>query len=141
MFTALSDNSLPLIWSYEDKQFYPLGCTSGVYTATYNSTNKSFSVNTTSYDHSSVLLALYVDNPSGLDLDLQLSLQNLEIDEWYEPLGISVGPAAINIGSMYRPALLKYIPFRLNGFTINLQEPDPLLTGEYSVEWSVLLLS
>lgn len=141
MFTALSDNSLPLIWSYEDKQFYPLGCTSGIYNGTYNSTNKSFSVNTTSYDHSSVLLALYVNNPDDLELDLQLSLQNLEIDEWNEPFGTPVGSVSTNVGSMYRPALLKYIPFRLNGFTINLQEPEPLLTGDYSVQWSVLLLS
>lgn len=139
MFTALTDNSLPLLWSYEDKQFYPLGCTSGTENFTYNGTNKSFNVDVSSYKHSSILLAIDVSNPDELDLDLQLSLQNLEIDEWNEPLGVPTGAVSTNIGAIYRPALLKYIPFRLNTFTINIQESSG--SGSYVVNWSVLLLS
>jgi len=137
MFTALTDNSLPLLWSYEDKQFHPLGCTSGTEEFTYNGTNKSFNVDVSSYKHSSILLALYIDNPAGVEFDLQLSLQNLEIDEWSEPLGVFVGTGAGT--AIYRPALLKYIPFRLNTFTINIQESSG--PGSYDINWSVLLLS
>jgi hypothetical protein len=149
MFNVLKDNNVPLYWSYEDNNLYPLGSTCGTYNGVLpwngkasNNTgsNESFTIDLSSFKHSSCLISVFEQNDLyQVELDYQAIITNLEMDQYTEPLG----PPAGTLTSLYREGL-HYLPFRVNSITVNIQETtDAYAIGigvTYDIKWSVLLL-
>ncbi len=147
MFNVLKDNNVPLYWSYEDNNLYPLGSTCGTYNgllpwngSTNTGSNESFTIDLSSFKHSSCLISVFEQNDlHQVELDYQAIITNLEMDQYAEPFG--VGGAAN--ASFYRDGL-HYLPFRVNSITVNIQETTDAYTigagATYDIKWSVLLL-
>jgi hypothetical protein len=149
MFNVLKDNNVPLYWSYEDNNLYPLGSTCGTYNgllpwnakgSNNTGSNESFTIDLSSFKHSSCLISVFEQNDLyQVELDYQAIITNLEMDQYTEPLG----PPAGTLTSLYREGL-HYLPFRVNSITVNIQETtDAYAIGigvTYDIKWSVLLL-
>jgi hypothetical protein len=149
MFNVLKDNNIPLYWSYEDNNVYPLGSTCGTYSGIlpWNAkissnvgSNESFTIDLSSFKHSSCLISVFEENALySVELDYQVTITNLEMDQYAEPFG--AGGAAN--ASFYRDGLY-YLPFRVNSITVNIQETTDAYTlgsgATYDIKWSVLLL-
>lgn len=142
MFNVLKDNNISLLWSYENKNFYPLGSTSGIYegempwNGSVNvASNKSFVINLDSYKHSSCLISTFYESIDDVVLDYQISIGNFVMDE--NPY------SATPVSVLYREGIY-YVPFRINSITVNIQEvQDTYVSGStatYDLTWSVLLL-
>ena len=149
MFNVLKDNNVPLYWSYEDNNVYPLGSTCGTYSGIlpWNAkissnvgSNESFTIDLSSFKHSSCLISVFEQNDLyQVQLDYQAIISNFEMDQFAEPLG----GAASTTSAFYRDGLY-YLPFRVNSITVNVQETSAAYTvgsgATYDIKWSVLLL-